>query len=234
LPSARVTIPALDSAAFDCIERLEQTRNAVIVVNVHAMSRGATARDFDYVTRASTYVWVSSSLEDFVKRFVQVLITEINASETPRNELRESLLALDRARQFEALHSLHHPRDIRKWPTQIQILECVVSNENAVLSTIQEHWPIDGATLNKGHLKAIWNVFGLAPEVVPSPRLYGFLTNLAENRTRAAHGEASPLALGRQQSYLDVMNLVDRAEELVSHMLDRGTSYLLGTGYLRV
>lgn len=233
MPPAQITIPVLDSAAFDCVGRLEQARSAVIVVHVHAMSRGATSRDFDYVTRASTYVWVASSLEEFVKRFVQGLITEINASGTPRNHLRESLLALDNARKFEALHSLRHPRDIKKWLTQTQILQSVVSEEDAVLSSIEEHWPIDGSTLNKGHLEAIWEVFGLAPDVVPSPRLFGFLTNLAENRTRAAHGEESPVALGRQQSYEDVMKLVDRAEELVSHMLDRGTSYLLGKNYLR-
>lgn len=218
---------------FSCIDRLEQVRNAVIVVNVHAMSRNATARDFDYVTRASVYVWVASSLEEFVKRFVQGLIVEINASGTTRNQLRESLLALDNARQFEALHSLRHPRDIRKWVTQIQILRSVGSQEDAVLSSVEEHWPVDGSTLHRGHLEAIWEVFGLAPDVVPSPRLFGFLTNLAENRTRAAHGEESPVTLGRQQSYLDVMNLVDRAEELVSHMLDRGTSYLIEKGYLR-
>jgi hypothetical protein len=233
VPATPVSVPALDGAAFDCIERLEQARNAAIVVNVHAMSRNPMARDFDYVTRASMYVWVASCLEEFVKRFVQALINEINGSETARSELRESLLALDNATRFESLGTLRHPRDLRKWENQIKILESVVSSEPAFLSVSEEHWPIDGSTLKRGHLEAIWHVFGLAPEVVPTPRIYGFLTNLTENRTRAAHGEESPVGLGRQQSYQDVMALVDRAEELVGHMLDRGTTYILNRGYLR-
>jgi hypothetical protein len=204
-----------------------------MVANVHAMSRNAAARDFDYVTRASAYIWVAASLENFVKRFVGSLISEINTSGTPRRQLRPSLLALDNARQFEALHSLRHPRDIKKWSKQIEILASPDSSEPAVLSVSEEHWPIDGSTIHRGHLEATWEVFGLDPAIVPSPRLYGFLTDLVENRTRAAHGEAAAVALGRQKSFQDVMDLIDRAEELVSHMLDRGTSYLLNKSYLR-
>lgn len=233
MPPPRTTIATLDSAAFDCISRLEEMRRAAMVVNVHAMSRNVSARDFDYMTRASAYVWVAASLEDFLKRFVSGLVNEINASGTSRCKLRQSLLALDSARQFEALHSLRHPRDIKKWPKQIKILESVGSTEPALLSSAEEHWPIDGSTIHRGHLEAIWEVFGLDPDIVPSTRLYGFLTDLAENRTRAAHGEESAVGLGRQQSFQDVMDLIDRAEELVSHILDRGTSYLLSQQYLR-
>jgi hypothetical protein len=233
MPPPRATIAVLDTAAFESVSRLEEIRKAAMVVNVHAMSRNVAARDFDYVTRASAYVWAAAALEEFVKRFVRGLVDEINASGILRNEIRQSLLALDNARGFEALHSLRHPRDIKKWSNQIKILESVESSDPVQLSSVEEHWPIDGSTIHRRHLEAIWRVFGLDPDVVPSSRLYGFLTDLAENRTRAAHGEEGAVGLGRQQSFQDVMDLIDRAEELVSHMLDRGTSYLLGQQYRR-
>lgn len=233
MPSPQTTVPVLDAAAFECMARLDEIRKTAIVVNVHAMSRSHTSRDFDYVTRASTYVWVAAGLEEFLKSFIRALINEINASATPRCELRKSLLTLDNARTFQILHALQHPRDLKRWAYQIEILESVESGDTSSLSLREEHWPIDGSTLHRGHLEALWEVFGLEPEIVPSSRLYGFLTNLAENRTRAAHGEESAVRLGRQQSYQDVMALIDRAEEIVSHMLDRGTSYLLNSGYRR-
>jgi hypothetical protein len=204
-----------------------------MAVNMHAMSRRPTSRDFDYLTRASSYVWVAAALEEFIKRFLEGLINEINASETPRGDLRKSLLALDNARLFQILQQLHHPRDLTKWIHQIAILESVDSEGSTSLSLQEEHWPTDGSTIHRGHLEAIWQVFGLEPDVVPSARVFGFLTNLAENRTRAAHGEEDAVRLGRQQSYQDVMDLIDRAEELVGHMLDRGTSYLLQAEYRR-
>jgi hypothetical protein len=233
MPPALTTVPALDAAAFECMHRFDDVRAATAVVNVHAMSRAATARDFDHLTRASAYVWVAAALEEFVKRFLEGLVSEINAAAVPQNELKESLLTLTNARSFESLGSLVHPRDLKKWARQVDLLQSVQSPDVSPLSLDQDHWPIDGATLHKDHLEAIWSVFGLKPDVVPSSRTYGFLTDLRENRTRAAHGEESAVQLGRQQSFQDVIDLIDRGEELVSHMLDRGTSYLLNLDYRR-
>jgi len=233
MPPPQTTVTALDAAAFDCMAQLDEIRKAAIVANVHAMSREPSSRDFDYVTRASVYVWVAAALEKFVKRFLESLIGEINASGIHRNELRRSVLALDNAQSFQALHSLQHPRDLKKWTHQIEILDSVNSEERTTLSLQEDHWPTDGSTIHRGHLEAIWQVFGLEPDVVPSNRLFGFLANLAENRTRAAHGEESAVRLGRQQSFQDVMDLIDRGEELISHILDRGTSYLVNKRYRR-
>lgn len=227
------TVSALDTAAFDCMERLDELRKSLIVVNVYAMSRAMTARDFDYLNRASGYLWVSAALEEFVKRILSVLIAEINDAGVCCKDLRQSLLTLDKARDFQALHSLGHPQDLRKWAHQVGVLSCVGSDELATLSIREEHWPIDGSTLHKAQLEAIWAVFGLKPDPVPSPRTYGFLTDLRENRTRAAHGEENAIAIGRQQSAQDALDLISRAEELGIHMHERGTSYLLGRDYLR-
>jgi hypothetical protein len=233
VPPPRTTIPPLDAAAFECTRGLDDVRTALIVVNVHAMARAPTARDFDYVARAGAYVWVAAALEQFVRQFLEGLISEINAAAIPRDALRESLLALDNARAFQAMHSLEHPRDLRKWSYQRAVLESVASSQVAVLSLQQEHWPLDGSTLKRQQLEAIWDVFGLEPPVLPSSRSYGFLTDLRENRNRAAHGEEDPVRLGRQQSAQDALDLVRRAEEIVLHMLDRGTSYVLGRKYRR-
>jgi hypothetical protein len=68
--ATRRTGSQLDTAAFDCMQRLDDVRGALVVVNVHAMTRVVGARDFDYITRASAYVWIAAALEDFVKRFL--------------------------------------------------------------------------------------------------------------------------------------------------------------------
>jgi hypothetical protein len=233
VPPPNTNVPTLDAAAFDCMTRFDDSRRTVMTAHVYAMSRAPGSRDFDYQTRASAYIWVAAALEEYVKRFLEGLIDEINRAEIPRGGLRPSLLALDNAGSFQALNQQHHQRDLKKWEYQIAILESVDSPKNSHLSLVEEHWPMDGSTLHRGHLEAIWHVFGLEPEIVPSGRMYGFLTDLAENRTRAAHGEESAVRLGRQQSYQDVIDLINQAEDLVSHLLDRGTSYLLQTEYLR-
>ena len=125
MPPPRTTVPGLDTAAFECVARLDEIRNAVIVANVHATSRAVTARDIDYVTRASTYIWVAAALEDFVKRFLRALVDEINAAAIPRNKLRSSLLALDNATAFQSLQALTHPRDLRKWDHQLAAMRGV-------------------------------------------------------------------------------------------------------------
>lgn len=233
MPPPQTSIPTLEVAAFECMTRLDDIRRTVVTAHVYAMSRVPGSRDFDYLTRASAYVWVAAALEEFIKRFLEGLIEEINAAAIPRKKLRKSLLTLDNAGSFQGLHQLHHPRDLKKWDYQISILESADSDQTSCLSLVEEHWPTDGSTLHRGQLEAIWHVFGLEAEIVPSGRIYGFLTDLAENRTRAAHGEEDAVRLGRQQSYQDVIDLISRAEELVSHFLDRGTNYLLRDAYLR-
>jgi hypothetical protein len=131
------------------------------------------------------------------------------------------------------MQSLTHPRDLKKWAHQVAVLESVSSTEIARLSIQEEHWPTDGSTLHRGHLEAIWHVFGFQPAVVPNERIYGFLTDLRENRTRAAHGEESAVRLGRQKSAGEALELVKRAEELVFHLHERGSSYLAQLSYLR-
>jgi hypothetical protein len=233
MPPPPTTIPSLDAPAFECMEQLDEVRTALVVVNMHALSRAPTTRDFDYIARASAYVWVAAALEEFTKRFVEALITEINEAVLTRKELRPSLLALDNARSFQALQALAHPRDLKKWSFQLFVLESVDSSDAAKLSLQEEHWPMDGSTLHTAHLDTIWQVFGLTPPSVPSPRTNGFLKDLRDNRTRAAHGEESAVRLGRQRSAQDSLHLIRGAEDLVSHMLDRGTSYLLGGKYRR-
>lgn len=215
------------------MSRLDNVRRSVAVADVYAMSRATGAREFLYATRAGAYVWIAAALEDFWKLFIGATIDEINGAAEPANKLRPSLLCLANASRFQSLHSRRHPRDLAKWSFEIDVLESVVSTDIAFLSTHEKHWPLDGSTLTRQQLEMIWAVFGFRTPVLPSRRTQGFLTDLLENRTRAAHGHEEPSRLGRQKSTHDTFAMIAQAEDLIAHALDTATSYVLGREFRR-
>jgi hypothetical protein len=217
---------ALDNALSETAAEIERLRQELYRSDVMLTS---TAREHRVAaaTKASTFVWLSASLEAYVQRTIQYLVAELNVLAVPCTVLRRSLFSLLCAPDFDSLQS---KRGLSMWQRRTSVFIRLADPNAAVLNP--ELLPLDGRTINGDHFETIWQVFGFSGSALPSPRHRLALKDLAEGRNRVAHGEQDPVNFGRQRVYSDVLRLVAHAEDVVEHLAVAVVEYLASEYYL--
>lgn len=180
------------------------------------------------MVHASSSVHLAAALERVTTDLVGGLLQEINARVSSLRELRLSLLALANAPKLDSLQEV---RGLKMWNQRSDVFSSAGATSPCVLS--DAILPLDGRTIRPEHFETIWHVFGLDGHPLPGPVHALALRTLANNRNAVAHGEEEPSVVAGRTSVDDTLRLLNRIEDVVTHLWDAGTDYLAAQNYRR-
>ncbi|WP_141243353.1 MAE_28990/MAE_18760 family HEPN-like nuclease [Bordetella genomosp. 1] len=193
-----------------------------------ALSPLTLVRERAVATRAAAYVWLAATLERIVRDALCTAFREISATSPVQQDLRLSLFALLCEGDFASVASRSRSNS---WETKIALFQRTVATGPAVLS--DEILPLDGRTIRAEHFDTIWLVLGMTAPSVPSPLHRIALKELADGRNEVAHGHDDPVRFGRAKATKDMLNLVARVDDVVTHLLANLDKYVSHKLYLR-
>lgn len=222
-------MPARFSPELALVGReLTRMRADVSRADVHTLSSAAGLRDAAATVRASTYVWLASTLERVVRDALKSTFREVSSKLLPAHQLRASLFSLLCDADFE---SVSKSARSKAWGTKIALLSRLLDSGPATLS--EDVLPLDGRTIRGDHFDVIWHVLGIDGSSVPSPRHRVALRDLADGRNEVAHGHSDPVAFGRTKATADVLKLISLTDDSIAHLLAGLDSYLSQELYRR-
>ncbi len=219
---------AIDESFNEAARRLDAIRGVLATLATVAVKRDPRSQVAWAGQKASIYVWLAACMEDFLKRFLRLLLQDISASRPKCQDLRVEILAIAVGPNFERLEAV---RKLKKWRDRVAIMQQVVDSQDAVL--LDAHLPIDGRTIEPEHLEIVWLVFGLPRSPFPGLVQKMALLDISRGRNQVAHGELKPEELGRSKNVSDLLRLVSHVEDLVQHVYMAGLDYLASDGYRR-
>lgn len=194
---------------------------AVISPSSPVQERGAAVR-------ASAYVWLAALLERIVRDALQATLREITLLAVPVKDLRFSLFSLLCDAEFASITDRSRSNS---WNQKIAIFLRTAEANPALLA--EDILPIDGKTIRGEHFDTIWLVLGLSAPSILSPLHRMALKDLADGRNEVAHGHIDPVTFGRSKATKDMLSIVDRVDELISHLLGSLDAYVDRKKYIR-
>lgn len=208
--------------AYDEFERfLDDQRRRLTVAESEALARGR--RNFvglAHDCKAASFIWTAAALERFLPSFIAESVAAINSRSLPASDLAMHLFAMACEPEFHQVRSAD-PR--AAYAARLQILGLVASPAPTVL---QGDGPIDGRTIRAYHFEAVWETFRLGGDPWPGLVHRQVIEDLAERRNEVAHGERSPIDLGRTRTFDDCLKMLARVEEVVLHAVIAMDDYL--------
>ena len=93
--------------------------------------------------------------------------------------------------------------------------------------------PLDGRTIRIEHLETILHVFGFEGEPLPTPFHKLALRDLSDTRNELAHGEEDIEPVAGRKSTQDLLQLIERVEEIALHLWEAIYEYLKQDAYRR-
>jgi hypothetical protein len=210
-------------ASFLAAASQETSKIRAELAHVDTITIGAASnvRDRCALAKAFYYVWLEAILEDTVKNSFSALLGELNAAAVPQEKLRTSLFSLLCEPELD---SISDRKRHSSWPNRISLFSRLVDKAPATFN--QSILPLDNRTLRGEHFDTIWLVLGLPGTSLPSPLHRVALSDLAEGRNDVAHGAVQPIVFGKAKATIDMLNLVGRVEDVVSHYLAALEDYL--------
>lgn len=220
-------LATLQQSLNDAAGRLDAIRTDLVIADA-AMLGSSGVSKICLTTRATAYVWISATLEVFVKKNLSAILSEVNKAALPRQRIRLSLQSMLGHSSFAALQSV---RGLNMWEERARALGQVDSSTYTPFNLAV--LPIDGRTLRREHFDAIWQVFGFAPPSIPRPLCTFALSDLAEGRNQLAHGHISAEDFVRSKTTPQVLRILSLVEDVVEHLSLVSDSYITNAEYLR-
>jgi hypothetical protein len=225
--SSTGTFPRADQAILRFSERVDSMRQDIYYCDVAALSTRAR-KDVIFNVRAAAYVWLAAALESAVKDLLAAVLDHINAANVAVQELRLSLFALVNASELDSLQQV---RGLKMWQHRASLFG--KTQDVSVCNLRLNALPLDGRTIRIEHLETIWHVFGFEGEPLPTPFHKLALRDLSDTRNELAHGEEDIEPVAGRKSTQDLLQLIERVEEIALHLWGAIYEYLKQDAYRR-
>jgi hypothetical protein len=203
-------MPIVDSLARAC-DRFDEVRSCLRwATSVEAAGSAAELRSSREL-RASAFVAISGSIEQFFKEFVESLGIEVSASGATHDEIGLSLHAIVSSQDFRALQTL---RDAEKMlHRRILLLERTVDQGRFMIRLAADELGLSGETIRAAHVNTVWRLFGLPGNGFESIGQQVSLRVFADNRNDYAHGKV-PINQFLQNPECNTNRILERIAEL--------------------
>jgi hypothetical protein len=226
----------LTKCTQDALDAINLIRHDVLACN--AINQRALRSSQKYLvrhSRASAYIWLAASLENYFHTSVGVVLEEINLAHLPANQLRPSLHSILLFSKFDSLKSAKETEKV--WQSRLEVVSSSFSNNVTALPCGNPlptgTTPLDGKTIQPKHLEILWVVFGLPGPCLPTLQHKGALLELREWRNKLAHGEESPAAFEKAKTHNDVIRMIELITQIVEHFFSAAYQYLLDASFSR-
>jgi hypothetical protein len=217
-----------DAALAVFSQELDSIRRHLHGADVAMLVSDALRKEQAAQMRAFAYVWLSATLEEFVKSALQDLLRELASYSLRQCDLIPSLLSLVNFRSFDSLRDVG---GLAMWQRRTEVLDQSLSQDSAAFS--DGALPLDGRTIRPEHLRTIWQVFRFPVSALPGVRHALALNDLADSRNEIAHGRVPPIAFGRRKVTSDVLRIADYVEDFGTSLAVAIDEYLSHRQYLR-
>lgn len=178
---------------------------------------------------SSSYVLIAATTENFLRKTLNTLATDIKISGVLRRDVKSSLHSIFGDHHLVSFRDL---RDYQKsWEKRIELFELTSSTD--VLGTAPTDLPLDGKTIRPIHLETIWQVFALPNDPFPNLQCRAALIDIADGRNEVAHGHVSVTTFAMKKGTTDTIKKISRIEELLTHISLQAMAYIASTGYLK-
>jgi hypothetical protein len=184
--------------------------------------------DATRAVRGHIYVTLFGMYERCVSDCVYTAVYIANNLAIPVADLKQGFRLLALLPQFQGYRDCTMERS---WPRGIQILETSGSSDAGILHAV---FPADGSFMKPSQLELIWELFDLAGDPWPDPRLKGRIFEVVEARNDIAHGLQAASTRGAQLSNLEMLDRIDDFEGLCAHLLGEFSNQLASpAGFIR-
>lgn len=174
------------------------------------------------------FVYAYGIIEDTVRNVVLETIQHLNNAQIDINSVSYPLYALVFDREFEALSNVGASK---KWEKRWMISDRIIANEKVVIS--KDIMPTDGKNIRYKQLESIAKSFGISLPVIPSPEIGGHLETIVNNRNWIAHGDKSPVDIGRQYTINEIINYTEITSELCTYIIELYESYIINSQFVK-
>lgn len=157
---------------------LGQTSKGLVFVQIYAV--------YEYTARAAT----------------KLAIGQIAAKSHVFAALSPSLLALFLDAELQSLRDVS---EAKVWEARIRLFEKGLSDATI---TAVETIPFDGTHYRHSHLKIIFRTLGIKKAITMRKRHLFSIDEIVLNRNRIAHGEETPMEVGRRYTRQEVLHRI--------------------------
>ena len=173
---------------------------------------------------ASAYVFISSSLEKYVKSALLIIMKEITNESVSKKDIKNCLFPIIYASEIQSITTL---KDFEKlWNKKHSLFTELESQEIVKLNLNDNEIPLDGKTIRPYHLEMIWKIFDLEPDYFTNPVQRFTLIDIADGRNEVAHGATQPTTFGSNKSVPSTIKKIEDVEDIIVNLQVKIERYL--------
>ena len=120
----------------------------------------------------------------------------------------------------------------KKWDKRWELLSSFSNDINVYINP--DLMPTDGKNFRYRQLQSIWTSFGIVDSILPRSEIGGRIDEIVELRNAIAHGNDTPLEIGKRFTINDLLERFDDISEYCSYIIDIFSNYLASKKYLKV
>lgn len=178
---------------------------------------------------ASAYVFISSSLEKYVKSVLFIIMKEITNENVSRKDIKNCLFPIVYASEIQSITNL---KDFEKLWSKKHLLFTELDSQEIVRFDLNDtEIPLDGKTIRPYHLEMIWKIFGLEPDCFTNPVQRFTLIDIADGRNEVAHGLTQPTIFGANKSVTSTIKKIEDVEDIIVNLQIKIERYLDNKSY---
>lgn len=173
------------------------------------------------------YVHLYGAYEYTIKATVVRCISIINQKKPKISDCKPLFMSLAVSDELDSLSDVGNSK---KWKKRWELFSVIESN---VVEISEELMPTDGKNYRYAQLDSIWKSFCIADNVLPRGAIGGRIIEMVEARNKIAHGNESPIEVGRRKTIDDLMDVYNDINEFCTYMIQVFEDYILQEKYLR-
>jgi hypothetical protein len=208
--------------------RIEHCRLvASLPLHTNAMA-GTTDGLLSANAKSSIYVFLGAAIESQFKGHLEDLVKLIVGRGVNNSRLTNRISPLLYHNLIESVSVVKHEKRASKI---IELLD--LSNSRAPAKDSHYKYPLDSRTIRQEHYKNIWSILGLDGYHLPSGTHAIALENIADERNNYAHGDKDPSTDGHSINASDLVNLVNKTQEIGEHYYSSMKKWVADKRHLR-
>lgn len=208
--------------------RLTQIRNYLNILDRSIPPLPQQPTDYDNTCKGLFFVYIYGVYEYTIHSTVVQTIECINNSNKNMLDMKNILMCLSLNDEYNSIASVGANK---RWEKRWELLNKIEANEKVCIST--DIMPTDGKNFQHRQLESIWTSFGITTPIYPRESTGGRIKEIVGFRNDIAHGDKSPLEIGRTFTLMDLFIRFNDINEYCSYIVDTFENYINNQEYLR-
>lgn len=209
--------------------RLTEVRDMLNFIKLNTPNPPQSPKPIIIALRGMFFVQLYGSYEYTIRSTIIRTIEEINQFNPKLFDCKRILTCLI---LNDGLNALAAVGEKKKWEKRWNLAK--ISNINNNITINPDLMPTDGKNFRYKQLNSIWTSFGVSDPILPRNEIGGRIDEIVELRNAIAHGNQSPLEIGKRFTNTDLNQRFDDINEYCTYVISTFENYISNKLYLNV